>query len=252
MKAHAAQLRRAHGRHEKPGRAPDRLDQQGSAPPSSPRYRPRCKSSRATPPRTLTNSAGQTPISQPFAQRLKARPGKVSEQLGDVQSSQQSLAVGAGPANKRSNRLPLRLGLGLFSTSKRRARDYNGEIRTTSPRSSFSDYIRLLSPIPISPETAISIWVKFNSVRETISRRRRGYDQVLQNFPTGTKAASAQLKKGFSLIELGKQEDGVVELRHVMQHYAKSNEALQAGDTLRKLGVATQQEDEIGDQPLIV
>ena len=45
---------------------------------------------------------------------------------------------------------------------------------------------------------------------------------MLQNFPTGNKSASAQLKKGFSLIELGKQEDGVVELRHVIQRYPKS------------------------------
>ena len=37
----------------------------------------------------------------------------------------------------------------------------------------------------------------------------QSYDQVLQNFPSGNKAASAQLKKGFRLIELGKQDDGV-------------------------------------------
>ena len=66
----------------------------------------------------------------------------------------------------------------------------------------------------------------------------KSYDQVLQNFPTGNKAASAQLKKGFSLLELGKQEDGVVELRHVIQRYPKSNEALQARERLRKLGVS--------------
>ena len=67
----------------------------------------------------------------------------------------------------------------------------------------------------------------------------KSYDQVLQNFPTGNKAASAQLKKGFSLLELGKQEDGVAELRHVIQRYPKSNEALQARERLRKLGVST-------------
>ena len=60
----------------------------------------------------------------------------------------------------------------------------------------------------------------------------------MQNFPTGNKTASAQLKKGFALIELGKQDDGVTELRHVIQRYPKSNEALQARERLRKLGVA--------------
>jgi TolA-binding protein len=40
------------------------------------------------------------------------------------------------------------------------------------------------------------------------------------------------------LIELGKQDDGVTELRHLIQRYPKSNEALQARERLRKLGVA--------------
>ncbi|MGA9304795.1 MAG: tetratricopeptide repeat protein, partial [Candidatus Sulfotelmatobacter sp.] len=66
----------------------------------------------------------------------------------------------------------------------------------------------------------------------------QSYDQVVQNYPAGNKTASAQLKKGFSLIELGKQDDGVTELRHVIQRYPKSNEALQARERLRKLGVA--------------
>jgi len=66
----------------------------------------------------------------------------------------------------------------------------------------------------------------------------QSYDQVLQNFPSGNKAASAQLRKGFALIELGKQDDGVSELRHLIQRYPHSNEALQARERLRKLGVA--------------
>ena len=33
----------------------------------------------------------------------------------------------------------------------------------------------------------------------------KDYDEVVQNFPTGNKAPAAQLKKGFSLIELDKR-----------------------------------------------
>ena len=62
--------------------------------------------------------------------------------------------------------------------------------------------------------------------------------QVIQNFPSGNKAASADLKKGFALIELGQTDDGVAELRHVIQRYPRSNEATQARDRLRKLGVS--------------
>ena len=62
---------------------------------------------------------------------------------------------------------------------------------------------------------------------------------MLQNFPSGNKAAAAQLKKGFALIELGKQDDGVNELRRLIQRYPRSNEALQARERLRKLGVSS-------------
>ena len=68
---------------------------------------------------------------------------------------------------------------------------------------------------------------------------RAGYDQVLQSFPDGNKAAAAELKKGLALVELGQQEAGIAALRHVVQRYPKSNEAMQARDRLRKLGVAT-------------
>ena len=67
----------------------------------------------------------------------------------------------------------------------------------------------------------------------------KNYDQVLQNFPTGNKAPSSDLKKGLALIELGQKDDGIAELRHVIQRYPRSNEALQAREKLRKMGVAT-------------
>jgi TolA-binding protein len=47
------------------------------------------------------------------------------------------------------------------------------------------------------------------------------------------------LKKGFSLIESGQKDAGIAALRHVVQRYPRSNEALQAKDRLRKLGVST-------------
>jgi len=62
---------------------------------------------------------------------------------------------------------------------------------------------------------------------------------VLQSFPDGNKAASAELKKGFAQIEAGQKDSGIATLKHVVQRYPRSNEALQAKDRLRKLGVTT-------------
>jgi TolA-binding protein len=67
----------------------------------------------------------------------------------------------------------------------------------------------------------------------------KNYDLVLQSFPDGNKAAAAELKKGFALVELGKKDDGIAALRHVAQRFPRSNEALQAKEKLHKMGVAT-------------
>src|ERR1700678_326365 len=118
-----------------------------------------------------------------------------------------------------------------------------------------------LSQIEIAVTSQIGVWVELDVVKfypntnlagncyfylgeiqfrqGNYQQAAQSYDQVLQNFPTGTKVASAQLKKGFSLIELGKQDDGVQELRHVIQRYPRSPEALQARERLRKLGVSS-------------
>jgi TolA-binding protein len=63
------------------------------------------------------------------------------------------------------------------------------------------------------------------------------YDKVLQQFPSGNKAASAQLKKGYSLIELGDKQGGVRELSQLIQRFPRSPEATQARERLRRLGV---------------
>ena len=47
---------------------------------------------------------------------------------------------------------------------------------------------------------------------------------------------AADLKKGLALIELGQKDEGVAELRHVIQRYPRSNEALQAREWLKKEG----------------
>jgi TolA-binding protein len=65
------------------------------------------------------------------------------------------------------------------------------------------------------------------------------YDKVLEQYPGGNKAAAAQLKKGYSLLELGQKDAGVRELNSLIARYPRSIEASQARDRLRRLGVTT-------------
>ena len=60
------------------------------------------------------------------------------------------------------------------------------------------------------------------------------YDKCIER--GGNKAAAAQLKKGFALLEMGEKSAGAKELRSLIQQYPNSHEADLARQRLRKLG----------------
>src|SRR5437879_13017327 len=114
-------------------------------------------------------------------------------------------------------------------------RDYNGGKNDLASQE-FSDYVKFYPNTDLAGNAyyyLAEIQFRAGNYQQAVGN----YDQVLQNFPSGNKAASARLKKGFALLELGKQDDGVRELRHLLQRYPHTQEALQARDRLRKLGV---------------
>ena len=166
---------------------------------------------------------------------LKARLAKVSKQLEDMQSSQQSLA--ASQAQQQAQQQAQAQAPPPDVLYNNALRDYNGDKNDLATQE-FSDYIKFYPNTDLAGNCYFYLGeIQFR--QGNYQQAAKSYDQVLQNFPTGSKAASAQLKKGFSLIELGKQEDGAVELQHVIQRYPRSNEALQARERLKKLGVST-------------
>ena len=165
---------------------------------------------------------------------LKARLAKVSKQLEDMQSSQQSLA--AQQATQQAQQQAAASAPPPDVLYNNALRDYNGDKNDLATQE-LSDYIKFYPNTDLAGNCYFYLGeIQFR--QGNYQQAAQSYDQVLQNFPTGNKTASAQLKKGFSLIELGKQDDGVTELRHVIQRYPKSNEALQARERLRKLGVS--------------
>jgi tol-pal system protein YbgF len=165
---------------------------------------------------------------------LKARLAKVSKQLEDMQASQQNLA--AQQVQQQAQQQALAQAPPPDVLYNNALRDYNGDKNDLATQE-FSDYIKFYPNTDLAGNCYFYLGeIQFR--QGNYQQAAASYDNVLQNFPTGNKAASAQLKKGFSLIELGKQDDGVTELRHLIQRYPKSNEALQARERLKKLGVA--------------
>jgi tol-pal system protein YbgF len=166
---------------------------------------------------------------------IKARMAKVSKQLEDMQGAQQSLA--AQQATQQAAQQAVAAAPPPDVLYNNALRDYNGAKNDLATQE-FSDYIKFYPNTDLAGNSYFYLGeIQFRQAN--YQQAAQSYDQVVQNFPSGNKAASAELKKGFSLIELGKQDDGVSELRHVIQRFPRSPEALQARDRLHKLGVPT-------------
>jgi tol-pal system protein YbgF len=162
---------------------------------------------------------------------LKARLGKVSKQLEDMQAAQQSIAVQQTQQQQAASAPPPDV---LYNNA---LRDYQAGKNDLAVQE-FSDYVKYYPNTDLAGNANFYLAdIEFR--QGNYQAAAKSYDLVLQGFPDGNKAAAAELKKGLSLIELGQQEAGIASLRHVIQRYPKSNEALQARERLRKLGVAT-------------
>ena len=177
--------------------------------------------------------SGQIQALNDTLDELKVRLAKVSKQLEDMQAAQQTLAASQAQAQAQQQAQAQAPPPDVLYNNA--LRDYNGAKNDLAAQE-FTDYIKFYPNTDLAGNSYFylaEIQFRQGNYQQSI----QNYDLVLQNFPSGNKAASAQLKKGFALLELGKQDDGVRELRHLLQRYPHSPEALQARERLRKLGV---------------
>ena len=179
--------------------------------------------------------SGQVQALNDTMDEIKVRLAKVTKQLEDMQAAQQSL--GAQQVQQQAEQQKMKDAPPPDVLYNNAVRDYNGG-KNDLALQECSDYIKFYPNTDLAGNCYFYLGeIQFKQAN--YQQAAQSYDQVLQNFPSGNKAASAQLKKGFALVELGKQDEGVSELRRLIQRYPHSPEALLARDRLRKLGVPT-------------
>ena len=179
--------------------------------------------------------SGQIQALNDTMDELKVRLAKLSKQFEDMQVAQQSMAAQQTAAQQKAQEIASAPPPDVLYQNA--LRDYNGGNNDLATQE-FNDYIKFYPNTDLAGNAYFylaEIQYKAGDYQKAVA----SYDLVLQNFPSGNKAASAQLKKGLALIELGKQDDGIQELKHVVQRYPRTPEATQAHDKLRKLGVVT-------------
>src|SRR3989440_1298038 len=156
--------------------------------------------------------SGQIQALNDTMDEIKVRLSKVAKQLEDMQAAQQSLA--AQQATQQAQQQAQAQAPPPDVLYNNALRDYNGG-KNDLALQEFSDYIKYYPNTDFAGNCYFYLG-ELQFRQGNYQQAVQSYDQVLQNFPNGNKAASAQLRKGFALIELGNQDDGVSELRHLI------------------------------------
>ena len=161
---------------------------------------------------------------------LKARLGKVSKQLEDMQAAQQSISSQQTQQQQQAAAPPPDV---LYNNA---LRDYQAGKNDLAAQE-FGDYVKYYPNTDLAGNSNFYLAdIQFH--QGNYQAAAKSYDQVLQSFPDGNKAAAAELKKGHGADRAG--TTGSWNRRSAPCHPALSQvkRGTQARDRLRKLGVA--------------
>jgi tol-pal system protein YbgF len=171
---------------------------------------------------------------------LKARLAKVSKQLDDMAAAQQNLQSapqGTQPGQTGAPQQPQSQAPPPDVLYNNALADYNGGKYQLATQE-FGDYIKYYGNTDLAGNAQYylaDIEYRQGNYQQAVT----DYDKVLEEYPSGNKAAAAQLKKGYALLSLNQRDAGIKELRALIARYPKSLEAQQARDRLRTMGAAT-------------
>ncbi len=173
----------------------------------------------------------------------KSRIGKLGEQLTQTQNIIQTLsapsqppgvapgAAAPGPGGEMKPQASVPDPDSLYNSG---LSFYNGGQYALAIQA-FQDYLRSYGETDRASNAQFYIADSYY-IQKDYKNAITEYDKCIERYPQGNKAAAAQLKKGFALIELGEKSAGLRELRSLIDQYPNSREADLARQRLKKLG----------------
>lgn len=188
---------------------------------------------------------------------LQARLGKLDQKLTDIQNTLQNVdsklaspapSPGSAPPtafNGPSGTMPtIAPGGPPPSTSGPPAsadvlysnalRDINGKHYDLATQE-FQDYLRFYGDTDLASNAQFYLGeVAF--MQNQFQAALDAYNKVIENYPKSFKTASARMRKGLCLSELGQKASAVRELRAVIRLYPGTDEAKRAAAKLKEMG----------------
>jgi tol-pal system protein YbgF len=184
---------------------------------------------------------------------LQARLGKLDQKLTDIQNTLQNVdsklaapapAAGLAPASPLGGSstpggAPAPAAGGpppasadvLYSNG---LRDINGKHYDLASQE-FQDYLRYYGDTDLASNAQFYLGEVAYSQGQ-FQPALDAYNKVIENYPKSFKTASARMKKGFCLAELGQKASAVRELRAVVRLYPGTDEAKRSAAKLKEMG----------------
>jgi tol-pal system protein YbgF len=182
---------------------------------------------------------------------LQARVGKLDQKLTDIQNTLQSVdsklaappaggalpsptggvMPGAAPGPGASSATPPASADVLYSNGLRDINAKHYDLATQE----FQDYMRFYGDTDLASNAQFYLGeVAYSQGQFQVALD--AYNKVIENYPKSFKTASARMKKGFCLAELGQKASAVRELRAVVRLYPGTDEAKRAAARLKEMG----------------
>jgi tol-pal system protein YbgF len=185
---------------------------------------------------------------------LQARLGKLDQKLTDIQNTSQNVdsklaspapapapptAMGGPsgavptipPGGPSSSATPPASADVLYSNALRDVNAKHNDLATQE----FQDYLRFYGDTDLASNAQFYLGeIAYNQNQFQVALD--AYNKVIENYPKSFKTASARMKKGFCLAELGQKASAVRELRAVVRLYPGTDEARRSSAKLKEMG----------------
>jgi tol-pal system protein YbgF len=113
-------------------------------------------------------------------------------------------------------------------------RDVNGKHYDLATQE-FQDYLKYYGDTDLASNAQFYLGeVAYNQGQFQVALD--SYNKVIENYPKSFKTASARMRKGFCLSELGQKASAVRELRAVVRLYPGTDEAKRSAAKLKEMG----------------
>jgi len=175
-------------------------------------------------------------------EEIKAREGRLSQQMAEAQSVLQSLdakLAAAAPASRGAAAPGTPSGGPPPSADVLYAnalRDFSGG-KYDLARQEYLDYLKYYPGTDLASNAQFylgEVAYAEQQYKDAITE----YDKVLDNYPRSFKRPAALLKKSMALLEIGQRASAIRGFREVVRQYPGTEEERRARAKLRELGVS--------------